>query len=71
MKTMATKAPLLLLLLAASMLSIASALYSSSGPVVELTDANFEAKVKAAGIMMVEVSNRVKARASALDSSRH
>lgn len=32
----------------------ANAMYSSSGPVVELTDSNLKAKVKAAGIMLVE-----------------
>lgn len=41
--------------LAADYASPAAALYSAGSPVMQLTDANFEAKVKAAGIMMMEV----------------
>ncbi|PNH07753.1 Protein disulfide-isomerase like 2-2 [Tetrabaena socialis] len=35
-------------------LASASAMYSSSGPVVELTSSNLKAKIKASGIMLTE-----------------
>ena len=42
---------LALLVLASS----ASALYSASSPVIDLTESNFDVKVKTAGFMLVEV----------------
>ena len=35
--------------------SSAHAMYPASGPVIDLTASNFEAKVKTAGLMLVEV----------------
>ena len=38
--------------------SSATALYSASSPVIELTESNFEAKIKNSGFMLVEVRDQ-------------
>ncbi len=56
-----SKSLFLVLLLGASCGLAQAGLYSASGPVVELTASNMEAKIKAAGLMLVEVRGRLPA----------